>query len=440
MSHNREMNKVTPRRPSGFIEYLPNEQAQLQQMLDTIRSVYQRYGFLPIETPAIELAEVLLAKGGGETEKEVYRFTKGDKEYALHYDLTVPLARYVAEHENDINFPFRRYQMQKVWRAERPQKGRYREFYQCDADVIGSSSMGHDAELVALVADVFKALKLGSYTVRISNRKLVSGFIEAIGLSENSENILHAIDKLDKIGQDGVVEMLKNYGCSEGDSSQIIDFIGLDGSSQEVLDKLGGLNIKNQQFEMGLGEMTELLSQVSALGVAEDVYKLDLKVVRGLDYYTGTVYETILNDYPDFGSVLSGGRYDNLADYYTKTHLPGVGVSIGLSRLFAVVLEANLIEKAKAPAKVFIANFGGGSRDWALNIASQLRSLEIATQVELDGSKLDKQLKYADRLGVPYTIIIGEQETETKTLVLKNMQSGEQESLDLETAIKKIGK
>jgi histidyl-tRNA synthetase len=230
------MNKVTPRRPSGFVEYLPNEQAQLQQMLDTIRSVYQRYGFLPIETPAIELAEVLLAKGGGETEKEVYRFTKGDKEYALHYDLTVPLARYVAEHENDINFPFRRYQMQKVWRAERPQKGRYREFYQCDADVIGSSSMGHDAELVALVADVFKALKLGSYTVRISNRKLLSGFIEAIGLSENSENILHAIDKLDKIGQDGVVEMLKNYGCSEGESNQILDFISLDGSSQEVLD------------------------------------------------------------------------------------------------------------------------------------------------------------------------------------------------------------
>jgi len=439
MGDNREMNKITPRRPSGFVEYLPKEQAQLQQMLDIIRSVYQRYGFMPIETPAIELAEVLLAKGGGETEKEVYRFKKGDKEYALHYDLTVPLARYVAEHENDINFPFRRYQMQKVWRAERPQKGRYREFYQCDADVIGSSSIGHDAELVALAVDVFKSLKLGDYTVKINNRKLVSGFIEALGMTEKSDDILHAIDKLDKIGQAGVVEMLKKQGCSSDESMQLLDFLSLDGTCQEVLDKLRGLNIKNQQFAMGLSEMSELLTQVFALGVDRAVYKFDLKVVRGLDYYTGTVYETTLNDYPEFGSVLSGGRYDNLADYYTKTHLPGVGVSIGLSRLFAAVLEAQLIEQAQVPVKVFIANFGVGSREWALNLASKFRSHNIATQVELDGNKLDKQLKYANRLGASYTVVIGEQETQAEMLVLKNMQSGEQQTVDLETAIKKIG-
>lgn len=438
MGDNRLMNKVTARRPSGFVEYLPHQQAQLQHMLDIIRSVYERYGFLPIETPAVELAEVLLAKGGGETEKEVYRFTKGDKEYALHYDLTVPLARYVAEHESDLVFPFRRYQMQKVWRAERPQKGRYREFYQCDADVIGSTSVGHDAELVALAADLFAALDIGDYTVRINNRKLVSGFLDAIGLSASSDDILHAIDKLDKIGVDGVSNMLEQAGCSNDDITQILDFIQIDGSSAEVIDKLNGLSIENDQFMVGLTEMTELLKQVKALGVDEKVYKVELKIVRGLDYYTGTVFETILNNNLEFGSVLSGGRYDNLADYYTKTHLPGVGVSVGLSRLFAALVENDLLKPTHPPITVFVANFGNNSRDWALKVASDLRSADIATQVELDGQNPDKQFKYANKLSVPFVVVIGEQEARNKVALLKYMQSGEQEEMAIDTVINKV--
>ncbi len=429
------MNRVTPRRPSGFVEYLPQQQALLQNMLDEIRIVYERYGFLPIETPAIELAEVLLAKGGGETEKEVYRFSKGDKEYTLHYDLTVPLARYVAEHENDLTFPFRRYQMQKVWRAERAQKGRYREFYQCDADIIGSSSIGHDAELVALSADIFKSLKLGDFSVRISNRKLLSGFLEALGLQDKTSDILRAIDKLDKIGKDEVVTMLKSVGCGDDDSSQIIDFVNIYGSSDEVLNQLKGLSIENQTFKVGLTEITELLAQVKALNVDDSQYMLDLRIVRGLDYYTGTVYETVLKNHPEFGSVLSGGRYDNLADFYTKTHLPGVGVSVGLSRLFAAVLEAGLLTNNKKPVEVFVVNFGEGARDWALKVVQDFRAAGIKTQVDLENTKVDKQFKYADKLSVPYVIVIGEQEVASKQVVLKDMNSGKQDSLAVDTAI-----
>ncbi|MBA3678747.1 histidine--tRNA ligase [Candidatus Saccharibacteria bacterium] len=432
------MNIVTPRRPSGFPEFLPHEQAQLQGMLDTIRCVYQKYGFLPIETPAIELAEVLLAKGGGETEKEVYRFTKGDKEYALHYDLTVPLARYVAEHENDLAFPFRRYQMQKVWRAERAQKGRYREFYQCDADIIGSSSIGHDAELVALLSDTFSALEIGSYTVHINNRKLITGFIEAIGLADKSSDILHAIDKLEKIGVEAVTQILKDCGCGEDDSQQILDFVHIDGSIAEIISQLEGLNIQNDIFTEGLKDMRELTEQVQALGVSEDSYTVDLKIVRGLDYYTGTVYETIIDEHPEFGSVCSGGRYDNLADYYTKTHLPGVGVSIGLSRLFAVLKEASLLKESSVPVTIFIANFGKGSRDWALKVASILRQANISTQVELDDDKPAKQFKYADKLGVPYTLVIGEEEVKSQKVMFKNMASGEQEVLSVEDVITRL--
>lgn len=434
------MNKVTPRRPSGFVEYLPTQQAQLQSMLDTIRRVYESYGFMPIETPAVELAEVLLAKGGGETEQEVYRFSKGDKEYALHYDLTVPLARYVAEHENDLTFPFRRYQMQKVWRAERAQKGRYREFYQCDADIIGSPSIGHDAELVALSVDVFKALDLGVFTIRISNRKLLSGLIEAIGLQAKTGDILHAIDKLDKIGVEEVTKMLKDAGCGNDDSTQLIDFVNMGGEVAEIISQLEGLSIDNPTFTTGLNEIKELLNQVQALGVDSISYTIDLRIVRGLDYYTGTVYETILNDHPEFGSVLSGGRYDNLAEYYTKTHLPGVGVSIGLSRLFAAALEHDLIAKQPQMVQVYIVNFGAGARNWALKVVSDFRAAGVATQIDLEDGKVDKQFKYADRLGVLYTIVIGESEVNTKQVVLKDMCSGEQETLALDVAIQRCQK
>ena len=429
------MKKVAARRPSGFVEYLPHQQAQLQNMLGIIRDTYELYGFLPIETPAVELADVLLAKGGGETEKEVYRFTKGDKEYALHYDLTVPLARYVAEHENDLTFPFRRYQMQKVWRAERPQKGRYRELYMCDADIIGSSSVGHDAELVALVCDVFDSLNLTDFTIRISNRNLISGFLEAIGLESRSEDILHAIDKLEKIGTNEVIKLLKAAGCGDDDSAQIINFVNTTGKPSEIFDKLRGLSIKNETFSIGLSSLYELIEQVEALEVDASKYIVDFRVVRGLDYYTGTVYETVFEKYPEFGSVCSGGRYDNLAEYYTKTKLPGVGISIGLSRLFALTEQAGLLSESELPVQVYIVNFGSNSREFALKTAQQFRKNGIKTQVDLEGSKIEKQFKYADKLGVPYVVIIGDEEVDSNQVVLKNMSSGKQETLAVDTAI-----
>lgn len=434
-----EQNKVTPRRPAGFVEYLPKQQAVLQKMLDSIRTVFEVYGFLPIETPAVELAEVLLAKGGGETEKEIYRFSKGEKNYALHYDLTVPLARYVAEHESELSFPFRRYQMQKVWRAERSQKGRYREFYQCDADIIGSTSMGHDAELVSLVVDLFSTLNLGSFKVKINNRKLITGYIESLDLNEKNDEILHAIDKLEKVGPSAVLEMLKNIDLTQDQANAILEFVGISGASSEVMAQLDSLAVDNQLFRSGLLELKELLSQVEAQEVDSSCYTIDLKIVRGLDYYTGTVYETVIDAHPEFGSVCSGGRYDNLAQYYTNTHLPGVGISVGLTRLFALALESGLLKAAPSNVSAYIVNFGSGARDWALKVASELRSAGVATQVNLeDSTNPAKQLKQADRLGARYAIVIGEAEVKSNHVVIKDMKTGIQETLSPSAAVVQI--
>lgn len=422
------MNTITPRVLSGFPEYLPHVQIQFNTMLRVISEVYERYGFSPIETPAIELAAVLLAKGGGETEKEIYQFSKGDNELALHYDLTVPLARYVAQHEGNLVFPFRRYQIQKNWRAERPQKGRFREFYQCDIDIIGSKSVLHDAEVVAVANEIFERLKLGRFIIRISNRKLLSGFVESMGLVEKTSDVLHLVDKLEKIGTDAVIEALSKVGLNTEDSNQIIDFVNMNGSPNEVIDQLNGLSIDNTQFNDGLAEIEKLFGAVNSLGVSKDHYSLDLKIVRGLDYYTGTVYETNLIDHPEFGSICSGGRYDDLSKYYTKTSLPGVGISIGLTRLFACLLESHLVKEAPAtPAKVLVIPLDQDqSLGRALEVASELRAQQINTQVYLDEAKIDKQFKYADRLKIPYVIVIGEAEVESGNVVLKDMDSGEQ--------------
>lgn len=432
-------NKVSPRRPSGFVEYLPKQQKSLQAMLDSIRSTFELYGFLPIETPAVELSEVLLAKGGGDTEKEIYRFTKGDKEYALHYDLTVPLARYVAEHENELTFPFRRYQMQKVWRAERSQKGRFREFYQCDADIIGSTSMGHDAELVALVNNIFTKLNLGSFKIKINNRKVITGYIQYLELEDKQDDILHAIDKLEKIGPSAVLEILIKLDCSETQANSLLEFVGQVGNTKEILEKLDSTNIDNAIFKAGVLELKELVNYLESLDISVSNYSIDLKIVRGLDYYTGTVYETIIDKYPQFGSVCSGGRYDNLAQYYTDTHLPGVGVSIGLTRLFALALEAGIISSSSNNSLVYVVNFGVGSRDWALKTATELRSAGISTQVDLeDDAKPARQLKQADKLGARYAIVIGEAEVKSGHVVLKDMKTGVQETLSVSATAAQI--
>ncbi len=432
------MSRVTPRRPSGFVEYLPNQQVVLQSMLDTIRSVYETYGFLPIETPALELKEVLLAKGGGETEKEVYQFSKGSKDYAMHYDLTVPLARYVAEHENELTFPFKRYQMQKVWRAERAQKGRFREFYQCDADVIGSYSAAHDGELLALICDTFRALDIGAFTVRLSNRKLLGGLLESIGLAQSSTDIFRAIDKLEKIGSDEVIKLLKTAGCSSDEASLILNFVNITGANSEILKKLHGFNIKNDIYTKGLEEINQVLDVATQLGVPAESYIIDLRIIRGLDYYTGTVYETVLNNHPEFGSVCSGGRYDDLCKYYTKTSLPGVGVSIGLTRLFSALLEHNIVTTTGNLDVVYIVNHGSGARDWALKVASDMRASGLKTQVDFEERDMASQLKYANKLGMRHVIVIGENEASEKKVTLKNMQSGDQELLAVDTAINHI--
>ncbi len=431
------MNKVTPRRPSGFPEYLPADQIEFNRMISAITQTYELFGFTPIETPAIELADVLLAKGGGETEKEIYRFSKGEKDYALHYDLTVPLARYVSEHQNDLIMPFRRYQIQKNWRAERPQKGRFREFLQCDVDIIGSNSVLHDAEIVAVVSEAFNRLAIGKYIIRISNRKLLSGFVEAIGLANKASDVLHLVDKLDKIGKQALVEEFGKIGLRSDDTKQVIDFVSIDGTPQEVVDQLEGLSIDNQVFSSGLSEMKELLFALEAANVNPKVYTFDLRIVRGLDYYTGTVYETNLVDYPEFGSVCSGGRYNDLTKYYSTADLPGVGISIGLTRLFAALQEANKIANTIAtPNKVLIARLGDKKvLARALEVASELRSKNINTQVYLDNAKLDKQFKYADKLGVPYVIVIGDAEIESGKVVLKNMKTSEQSVISLTEVI-----
>lgn len=434
------MKTVTPRVLSGFPEYLPQAQIQFNNMLRVIAEVYESYGFVPIETPAIELAEILLAKGGGETEKEIYRFSKGDKELALHYDLTVPLARYVAEHQADLVLPFRRYQIQKNWRAERPQKGRFREFYQCDVDIIGSNSVLHDAEVVAVANEIFKRLDIGKFIIRISNRKLLSGFITSLGLDKHTSDILHLVDKLEKIGKEALIEELGKVGLSSDDSKQVLDFVSIKGAPTEIIDQLKGLSIENSMFSSGLDEVGKLFAAIKSLGVPSINYSFDLRIVRGLDYYTGTVYETNLVDYPEFGSVCSGGRYDDLAKYYTKTELPGVGISIGLTRLFACLQEANLLQAGLAStAQVLVASFGSPKTlARALEVATELRTNNINTQVYLEESKIDKQFKYADKLKIPYVVVIGEAELTSGQVVLKEMNTGEQAVLTIKEVLEKL--
>ena len=429
-------NIVKPSILSGFMELIPSEQILFNQMLDTIRENYERFGFLPIDTPVIEKAEVLLAKGGGETEKQIYRFEKGNTELALRFDLTVPLARYVAQHFSELTFPFRRYHIGKVYRGERSQKGRFREFYQCDIDIIGNETLDiiNDAEIPSIIYSTFKDLGFDFFTIKINNRKVLKGFFEWLGIKDSTE-VLRTIDKLEKIGLDKVKLELEEQNLDKDTIDKIVEFIQIKGSNEEKLHSLKSLGIENDIFNQGLEELNSVNHYVKAFGVPENNYSIDLTIARGLDYYTGTVYETFLDDYPDIGSVCSGGRYDDLAGFYTKQKLPGVGISIGLTRLFYQLSEAKLIKaKDNSLIKVIIIPMED-CLDKAIEAANILRNKGINTQIYLEKGKMGKKFSFADKLDIPYSIIIGPDEIKKGKYALRNMKTGEQNLLSMEELI-----
>ena len=434
------MNKIEPRTLPGFMELLPREQILFNQMKEKIAKSYEKFGFLPIDTPVIEMSDVLLAKAGGETEKQIYRFQKGDNDLSLRFDLTVPLAKYVTQYYNDLAFPFRRYQIGKVYRGERPQKGRFREFYQCDIDIIGDGELSiiNDAEMPAIIYSTIKDLGFNDFTICINNRKVLNGLFKELNQEENSVEIMRIIDKLEKIGKDNVIECLKEINISQEDIDRIMEFIEIDGTTDEKIAKLENLNISNELFTKGLEELKQVVKYVREFGVPDSNFKLDLTIARGLDYYTGTVYETFLNDYREIGSVCSGGRYENLAEYYTDRKLPGVGVSIGLTRLFYKLNELNAIKANKnSIAKVLVVSMVEDMSK-CLETATLLRNAGIETEVYLEDKKIKAKFKYADRLQIPYVIVIGEDEIVNEVVTLKNMKTGEQQTLKLQDAIKAI--
>ena len=424
------MAKMTPRTLSGFMELLPRPQQQMERMMDILRRTYSLYGFTPLDTPVIEASEVLLAKGGGETEKQIYRFQKGDADLSLRFDLTVPLAKYVALHYNDLSFPFRRYQIGKVYRGERAQRGRFREFYQADIDIIGDGKLDivNEAEIPSIIYRTFSALGLKRFQIRVNNRKILNGFYAMQGLADKSQDVMRTVDKLDKIGADKVSELLvEDCGVSAEAAAEILKFIAIRGTNAEVLAALEGYRGKNEVFDAGLDELNTVTKYLTAFGVTEANFAVDLTIARGLDYYTGTVYETTLLDHPEIGSVCSGGRYDNLAEYYTDRQLPGVGISIGLTRLFYVLGEQGMLnpELPTAPADVLILPMTEDLAP-AIALATDLRGRGVRTQLYTEPKKFKAKMSYADKLGVPYVIFLGDDEIAQGVVACKDMASGEQ--------------
>lgn len=421
-------NKVTPRTLSGFMELLPQDQMKFDRIVNTLEDVYASYGFLPLDTPILEASEVLLAKAGGETEKQIYRFNKGDTDLAMRFDLTVPLAKFVAKNYSSLTFPFKRYQIGKVYRGERAQKGRFREFYQADIDIIGDTSLGimNDAELPSIIYNIFTDLGLDDFTIRMNNRKVLSGFFEILDLSDHVADILRVVDKLEKIGSAAVIEELKTLGVSEEKCSEIIRFISISGSNEAVVAQLRNYAGQSEVFDTGVDELEAVTKGVSAFGVPEKNYKIDLCIARGLDYYTGTVYETTFNRHPEIGSICSGGRYDNLAEYYTDKKLPGVGISIGLTRLFYILNFMNYLGAQKeSPADVLVIPMTG-DLSYAIGVSTQMRRSGIRTQIYFENKKFKHKIGYADKLDMPYAVFIGEDEIAAGKITAKNMKDGVQ--------------
>ena len=436
------MATVTPRTLSGFMELLPAQQQQLERMMDILRTTYSRYGFTPLDTPVIEASEVLLAKGGGETEKQIYRFQKGDADLALRFDLTVPLAKYVALHGNDLAFPFRRYQIGKVYRGERAQRGRFREFYQADIDIIGDGKLDitNEAEIPSIIYQTFTALGLTRFQIRVNNRKILNGFYAMLGLTDRSGDIMRTVDKLDKIGPHKVRAcLMDDVGLTADQAEEIMRFISITGSNDQVLSALEGYRSRHELFDQGLDELTTVTRYLAAFGVPEVNFAVDLTIARGLDYYTGTVYETTLLDYPEIGSVCSGGRYDNLAEYYTDHQLPGVGISIGLTRLFYVLGEQGLLNPSlpTAPADVLILPMTQDLTP-AIQLATRLRGAGVRTQLYTEQKKFKAKMNYADKLGVPYVVFLGDDEIAAGLGACKDMTSGEQTKLPFDATLSRI--
>ena len=424
----------------GFMELSPEDQIKFNQMMETIKRSYERFGFLPLDTPVIEYSDVLLAKAGGETEKQIYRFTKGETDLSLRFDLTVPLAKYVAEYYGSLSFPFKRYQIGKVYRGEKAQKGRYREFYQCDIDIIGDEDLSiiNDAQMPVVIFNTFKELGFDDFTICLNNRKILNGLFESLGIKENAADVLRIVDKIEKIGREAVIEELKNLELTEEKITKIIEFLSISGSKDEKLQKLESFGIDNELYSQGLQELKDVIKYIRAFEMPEEYFEIDLKIARGLDYYTGTVYETFLNEYRRLGSICSGGRYDNLAGYYTDKKLPGVGISIGLTRLFYQLNEIKQVKvKKDAIADVVVIPMDEDISD-SLKVATELRKAGINTDIYLEDAKIKKKMKYADRWKIPYSIIIGEEERQSKVYTLKNMLTGDQEKLKIEDIIKKI--
>ncbi len=435
------MAKTEPRTLPGFMELLPNEQILFNQMKQTIEDTYKTYGFLPIDTPVIELSEVLLAKAGGETEKQIYRFTKGDTDLSLRFDLTVPLAKYVAKNYGNLSFPFRRYQIGKVYRGERAQKGRYREFYQCDIDIIGDETLDiiNDAELPSVIATTFRKLGFEDFTIKINNRKILNGLYASINQTEKSVDIMRIIDKIDKIGDEAVVEELTKIEVPEDAIEKIMQFIKIDGTIDAKLEKLESLQIDNETYKTGVEELKQVVKYIRLFGIEDKNFTIDLSIARGLDYYTGTVYETFLNGYRELGSVCSGGRYENLAQNYTDKKLPGVGVSIGLTRLFYKLNELNLIKSEKKSISELLILPMTENMEVPIKLATELRNLNVNTEIYLNNKKLKAKMKYADKLEIPYIIVIGDDEIESSMVKIKNMKTGEETKVELDAEkIKKV--
>ena len=427
------MSIIKPRTLSGFMELLPGKQIQFERMTEILRTTYASYGFAPLDTPIIEDAQILLAKGGGETEKQIYRFTKGDSDLALRFDLTVPLAKYVALHCNELAFPFRRFQISKVYRGERAQRGRFREFYQADIDIIGDGKLDilNEAEIPAIIYKVFKGFGLERFQIRVNNRKILNGFYRLLELSEKSGEIMRTVDKLDKIGSEKVkVILMDDCGLTGEQADEILKFIAITGTNAEVIAALEGYAGRNEMFDLGLQELKAVTANLAAFGVPEANFAVDLTIARGLDYYTGTVYETTLLDHPEIGSVCSGGRYDNLAGYYIEKQLPGVGISIGLTRLFYVLDEQGLLNPAlpSAPADALVLPMTS-EPGAAIALAEELRSNGLRVQLYGEQKKFKQKMAYANKLGVPFAVLLGEDEIAEGMCSVKNMTSGEQVKL-----------